>query len=98
MKVKPQLQIPTNENYSSNQDKFPCKGNTYPCVVCGKPCPNPKFMLWVHCGGDTAVTIEEGERLNAAGEEGSDLGSQPIGVDCLRKHPELKPYTWRVSK
>jgi hypothetical protein len=32
---------------------------------------------------------------NAAGGEAADLGAQPIGSDCLRRHPELKPYARR---
>lgn len=89
------IRILTNDNYSEMQDRFPCKGDAYPCVICGKPCPTPKFMLWCHMGGSHAVTQEEGEKLNAEGHGGADLGAQPIGVDCLRKHPELKPYVWK---
>jgi hypothetical protein len=26
-------------------------------------------------------------------DPGGDMGGCPIGSDCLRKHPEFKPYT-----
>jgi hypothetical protein len=55
-------------------------------------------MLWCHNGGSDAVTEEEGTKLNAEGREGADLGNQPIGTDCLKKHPELKPYVWKIVK
>jgi hypothetical protein len=25
-------------------------------------------------------------------DPGADLGCYPIGADCLRRHPELRPY------
>ena len=76
--------------YHKNVEKL--TGSSYPCILCGSPCPNPKYYVWEHCGGGVVVTPEEGGRLNANGESGADLGMQPIGDDCLRKHPELKPY------
>lgn len=81
-----------SDRYSENQDRFPCKGDAYPCVICGRPCPNPKYMIWCHNGGNTAVTLAEGHRLNKSGHAGADLGMQPIGADCLRKNPQLRPY------
>lgn len=87
------IKINVNQNYELMQEKFPCKGNEIPCVICGKPCSNPKFYIWCHLGGNFAVTAEEGELLNAEGKNNMDLGSHPIGTDCLRKHPELKPYS-----
>lgn len=56
-------------------------------------CKNPKYYLWVHCGGYVAVTKAEGVRLNADPKTaGGDPGGYPIGADCLKKHPELRPY------
>jgi hypothetical protein len=51
-----------------------------PCIMCGKHIAKPKFMVHVGHGGNYA--------LDPAG----DLGGFPIGVDCLRKNPTLKPY------
>ena len=64
-----------------------------PCIICGKPVnidTNPKTVPWIHDhnGGGCAVTETEARAL----DPGADLGWWPIGSDCLRKHPELKPY------
>lgn len=72
----------------------------YPCVICGRPV-NTKghhFMVWVHLGGSHVVTRAEGEWLNANGRAGADLGAQPIGKDCLRRHPEFKAYIIKEVK
>lgn len=91
--VAPQFQYDQlrSKDYRKNMITFPA-GDAYRCIICGKPCKNPKYLVWEHLGGGTVVTMEEGKRLNAAGKEGADLGGQPIGSDCLRKHPELRPY------
>lgn len=72
----------------------PCGDNEIRCVVCYQPVKTEDhpLWLWVHDGGAAAVTADEGKRLNADGGEGADLGLQPIGRACLKKHPELKPY------
>jgi hypothetical protein len=76
---------PTAERNNATDDAAPC-------VICGKLVKAPKFMLHVHQGGSHAVTAEEAADLNANGGEPSDCGGHPIGADCLRRHPELKPY------
>ena len=82
------ITIPRNDNYISVH-----LGETYPCAICGKPCPDPKYMLHEHDGGGIAVTEEEAAKLDESG----DLGMQPIGVSCFKKHPELKPYVVSVA-
>lgn len=88
------IKIPTNDNYFEMTEKFPCKGDAQSCVVCGRPCLNSKYMVWVHNGGIDAVTAKEGEALNEEGSDG-DLGMHPVGSDCLKRHPELKPYVFK---
>jgi hypothetical protein len=61
---------------------------TAPCIICGRPCKDPKYMIHEHEGGGTAVAEEEAAKLDGAG----DMGLQPIGADCLDEHPELRPY------
>lgn len=63
-----------------------------PCILCGRECKNAKFFVWEHNGGGTLVTPQEGEELNETGHSGADLGLQPIGSDCLKKHPQIKPF------
>lgn len=81
------IEIPHHPNYSKNQERI--TGDAYPCVVCGKAVtrPNPKQVrMWL---GTALVTDAEAEALN---DPASDMGYYPIGNDCLRKHPELRPY------
>lgn len=82
------IHIPMSPDYSKNAKKV--KGDTYPCVVCGKPCPRPQYMLHLW-DGTHAVLEEETATLNPM----ADLGMYPVGSDCLRKNPELKPYAVR---
>ena len=83
------IDIPRHPDYSKNfnrpyrEDPDVCR-----CCICGRPCPEPRYMLNEHCGGGVAVTEQEAASLN----EAADLGMQAIGADCLKKHPELKPY------
>lgn len=74
--------------------KWKVKDDEIECIVCGRPIKpeNHKKWLWVHMGGNHAVTSAEGERLNASGERGADLGMQPVGNECLKNYPELKPF------
>jgi hypothetical protein len=66
------------------------------CILCNRPCLEPKYFVWEHYGGGTVVTREEGERLNSQGRGGGDLGAQPIGADCLRKNPQLKRFVGAI--
>jgi hypothetical protein len=92
-KIAPSLRIPKSPA-PANLCKNAYRDGYAPCIVCGRgvKLANHKLFVWVHEGGGHVVTTEEGERLNASGESGADLGSQPIGRDCLKKFPELKPY------
>ena len=73
------------------------RADSTPCYICAEPIREEriKHMLHIHCGGGVAVTEAEAKALNASGEEGGDMGCFPIGPDCLRQHPELKPYVIR---
>ncbi len=80
------VKVPSSAHYSENRAKYPCRGESYPCAVCGKPVNNPKHYL--HIEGCWA--LEPGEAVK---DESADLGLQPVGTDCLRRHPELRPCT-----
>lgn len=60
-----------------------------PCYICGRIIDQRKPHTLVHFGfgGWHAVTEEE----NATNEAG-DLGFWPVGSECLRQQPELRPY------
>lgn len=60
-----------------------------PCVICGRPVKKPgKYFVHVMDGGGSICTPDEDAFVDEAG----DLGMQPIGSDCVRRHPELKPF------
>lgn len=88
------IEIPFDDNFSENQDKFPCHDAQQPCVICGRACKNPRYMVRVHDGYTKIVTEEEAERMNTVDYDkyADDMGMHPIGPDCLRKHPEIRPY------
>ena len=72
------------------------KGAVAPCVVCGRGVARPRYLVHVHEGGAAVVTEAEAEALNRAGRAGADCGGYPIGADCLRAHPEYRPYVTRA--
>jgi len=67
---------------------------TAPCLLCGRPVKLTSQTAWVHQhnGGASIVTEEEAAELDPRAE----MGWWPIGPDCLKSHPELKPYVQRV--
>lgn len=78
------IPIPVHPNYFMNRERH---GDAYPCVVCGRKCHNPRWGVRVVSGGGYIGTDED-----ANADPGGDLGIYPIGGDCLREHPEIKPY------
>ncbi len=84
-----------SENYHANAQR--CKGNQVPCCVCGKPTNGNTKFLHVVSGGLTALHPSEEERYttnqyDANLLDSGDCGLQPVGSDCLRNNPQLKPY------
>ena len=63
----------------------------YPCIVCGRPVKsaNPKMLRIVEGGFHTVLPEFQAEYDRDPG----DMGLYPIGPDCLRRNPHLKPYT-----
>lgn len=84
------IQIPTHPNYHENAEKC---GDDYPCVVCGKPVRSKKRKMVHLWWGTHLVTNEEAGELDPAG----DMNLYPIGNDCLRNHPEIKPYVVSID-
>jgi hypothetical protein len=75
-----------------------CHGSELPCCICGKPIKNPDTAQHVHVvdGGDMlALPGIESESL--VGSSG-DCGGHPIGMCCLRQHPEYKPYVFERER
>lgn len=86
------INIPIHAKYSENEHKTGAnKKGFMPCVVCGKAISKKSTsakVVRVHNGGISLVTEEEALVM----DEGADLGSYPLGADCLRRYPVLKPY------
>lgn len=86
--------LEVSPNYDKNYERYGEPSGTTPCLICGRPIKddsNPAMLRTHHSApisGVAVVTNAEAEALNEAGEG----GFWPIGADCLRKHPEYKPY------
>jgi hypothetical protein len=81
------IEVPQTEDYRRNAGKLP--GEAYPCVVCGKAVKRPEKNFSVHLGGGGSCLLLANEVNPAASDY---LGVYPLGRDCLRQHPELRPY------
>ncbi len=86
------ITLPRHANFSNNQAR--CKGDIQPCIVCGRPCNNPKWTLHIWYG-DEVVSESDATALMAAGKAGGDMGMYPVGSSCLHDHPQLKLYAIR---
>lgn len=88
------IEIQSNPDKGYQEDKTGANRDDYmPCVVCGRACKTSTHKHWLHLFWSfTAVTdIEAQEIIRSEGDSG-DLLYYPIGANCLKKHPELKPY------
>jgi len=54
-----------------------------------------RYLVNLHGGGTVLVTDEEQVEWNDAGRSAEDLSGYPLGSDCLRNYPELKPYAYK---
>lgn len=75
-------------NYSKNSEK--ANGNEAPCVLCGKPVKNVRYEVHLHRGGSHVVTEKEALNLDLA----EDMGMYPLGSECYRSCPEIRPYVY----
>lgn len=85
------IAIPYSPDFTHNRSRNGGAVGLYGfCIICGKEIKNPlkAHYLHVHNGGGDIVSEEEAARLDPA----ADLGGQPVGSDCWRKHPELHRY------
>lgn len=80
------IEVPQHPDY----DKNSCKATSddYPCVVCGKPVKAGKGHS-VYLGKGGSHLLLESEADPAASDF---LGVYPLGRDCLRNNPQLRPY------
>lgn len=74
------INLPVSEHFVANS------GNN-PCVICGRELKNPRLYLHVVDGGSKIIDPDESWE-----DESSDLGMLPVGPECVRNHPQIKPY------
>lgn len=84
------VEFTRSDNYDQNHDR--ADGTKPHCCVCGKTIEKPRHWLHIHHGGTHVVTEDEAAQLNAEGHESADMYFFPVGANCLKRHPELKPY------
>jgi hypothetical protein len=84
------IEIPYNANYSEVRDRMQ-DGVSLPCIICGRPCKQPKHYLRIFWGSHI-VTTQEAERIIKEEGSGGDLCYYPVGSNCLKNHPELQFY------
>lgn len=85
------IEIPYTADHSANRARVDTS-RYLPCIVCGRAIKAAPALVRVYWGSHI-VTAEEAERLHIAeGGDGGDLYYYPIGPDCLRRHPAIKPY------
>lgn len=88
--------IPFHPKYTENSQRSHGKDEQgrgcMPCAVCGRAIITETALWWVHIhnGGISFVTDAEAKEMG----EGGDVGFYPLGSDCYRRHPELKPYAY----
>ena len=83
------MYIPRDPRYSKNFKGMISGDSVGPCIVCGKLIKAPgKYFVHMMDGGDSICTADEDDKV----DPGGDLGFQPIGTDCLRRYPELRPF------
>lgn len=67
--------------------------NSYPCVICGLSVSKPRFHCHMIGGGGVALhPDDESEFAADSSEQAGDMGFYPVGSDCLRRFPEMKPF------
>lgn len=83
------IQLPRSKYFNRNREQS--RGNYYPCAICGKNVKSPKYgvhMFW----GDVAVTDAGAAAIIENEGHGGDMGFYPVGSDCLRNNPQIKPF------
>jgi len=91
------LEVIRNDNYTQMMEATNHKGGD-PCIICGRACPDPKHRVRFFWGSHVVTHEEAAEIIEEDGDDRGDLNYYPIGSDCLRKHPEYKPYVEDAAK
>lgn len=83
------IAIPYNTKLIEKNEKQYGMNDGSHCIICNKPVDMVgKNTAFVRIIAATAI----GTPTEAEADPDADMGLYPIGPDCLRRHPELKPY------
>lgn len=78
----------TSDWHENSQTR--CSGDDWPCVICGRGIKNAETKSrWLHLVDGGMHFLRPGVDWD---DDASDLGSHPIGADCLKKRPWLRPF------
>lgn len=89
------IEIPYTSDHTANQERVDTL-KYMPCIVCGRAIKSETPAMVRVYWGSHIVTAEEAEQLHISeGGDGGDLYYYPIGPDCLRRHPGIRPYVRR---
>lgn len=88
------INIPFSENYGQNVNKYNAYSEGYElCAVCGRGIREEKVKYRVHVWRGSKLLLEEElSAMSPEDKDGSYMGEYALGRDCLKRHPELKPY------
>lgn len=78
------IELPRSPNYQKNAARI--RGDYAPCAVCGKAVIKGNKAVHIVRGG--GYVANQFDAIDPAG----DCGIWPIGPECIKAHPELKPY------
>lgn len=75
-------ELQESEKYDENIDRY---GDDNPCVRCGKPIKNEKYMVHLVQGGSILAVADENKYYEINDDESGDMGMHLIGSEC-KKH------------
>jgi hypothetical protein len=89
--------IPAHPRRDYNEDRL--RPGEMPCCVCGKGIKRDNWKYSVHLfWGATVVTEAEAAELYAKGDGNGDMSFYPLGAECYRNLPEIRPYAQKQKK
>jgi hypothetical protein len=80
--------IPLVQSTEYSRNEARCKGDAWPCIICGRPIKDNTTAKQLRIGNGGTSVVD----TNSDSDDPADMGFFPIGADCLRKHREYQPY------
>jgi len=71
--------LKVSKDYFRNVEKF---GEDNPCVRCGRPIENDKYMVHLVLGGELLAVADEEKYQKINDDECGDMGFHPVGSEC----------------